>query len=1140
MKKRLLSSLLTLCLLLGLFPTAALAVGDGENLEPAEQTREMHEGHDGWTELSAEMLDSRKTATLTGGSYYLADDLEARTLTITGEVTICLNGRTMTWTKRGTYETLEALFQVNSGATLHLCDCAEAESRGMITGMNYSGALINNEGTVDLYRVHLDLRSERYYGKALQNRSGAEAMVEDCYFTQKDYAVYDSHGIDNNGTATVKNTEFDGFGVSVFNRQGTLTMENCTTENPYFTSLVNSSGTAKDNIKPASAELTNCTLAAGIYEYGSVSCAVYNGGDIHSSNVQHDEYGGRLSLTSCVVAGIRSYSNNTSDQAAIDPKEVVVTIQGGSYTGEIYSSGQLTITGATVNGVIRASALRNAYGTSGYAEDDYTLTMEEVTATYDSKIGMFWDEYCVSMEGGVMDIQNCTINSITSGISANSCDANIKNCDIGIDNSPLGEDVSPEYMMSYGYAYAGIFISGTSEDDVSITGGSIQAEGTYSCGINAQVTDSHELTVQGTEIEAPVGIYTSGTNASVNNFTYINGTFSPEHSQVDSSEPSLGTVVLDGVQVTADQYGVESANEVKITGNSTITGGETGLYNSGRVLVLSDSQDDPDLGHYEVIQILPYYGCSGGTASISNSSVSGGKFAVYSASPKYYDYMKYASGDQAEFDFTNYPEVLAALTKNLDKTVYLGENVTLSGGTAQLGSDHVSGLDAQITGGTAYNGTPLTVRYDGDPHIGDVIVENVTESNRGLFALNFPVGWGLKPSESGQQLILMRAHTITATANEGGTITPNGAVAVEEGGSQSFTITPDAGYHIADVTVNGVSIGAVSSYTVENISENVTIEASFARDSSSGGGTTRYTITASAGEGGEISPSGSVRVTRGSDRTFTITPDEGYQISDVLVDDESVGAVDSYTFENVRSRHTIEAVFELEEEVPGMADPDDTGVSGWLNTDDHMAYLSGYPDSLFGPDNNMTRAEVAQMFYNLLLDKDVPITVSFDDVDSSTWYATAVNTLGSLGIIAGVGDNQFAPERSITRAEFATIATQFAHVQAVDVDSFSDVNEGDWFYNYVATAAQYGWIGGYPDGTFKPNNSITRAEVTTIVNQMLGRSADADYLERHAEDLVQFGDLTSDHWAYDQIMEATNAHAYDKVSGGEDWTRLLK
>ena len=95
-------------------------------------------------------------------------------------------------------------------------------------------------------------------------------------------------------------------------------------------------------------------------------------------------------------------------------------------------------------------------------------------------------------------------------------------------------------------------------------GRSIKAEGTYSCGINAQVTDSHELTVQGTEIEAPVGIYTSGTEALENYFIYINGKFSPEYSQVDSSGPSLGTVILDGVQVTADKYGVESANEVKI------------------------------------------------------------------------------------------------------------------------------------------------------------------------------------------------------------------------------------------------------------------------------------------------------------------------------------------------------------------------------------------------------------------------------------------------------------------------------------------------------------------------------------------------------------------------------------------------
>ena len=118
-----------------------------------------------------------------------------------------------------------------------------------------------------------------------------------------------------------------------------------------------------------------------------------------------------------------------------------------------------------------------------------------------------------------------------------------------------------------------------------------------------------------------------------------------------------------------------------------------------------------------------------------------------------------------------------------------------------------------------------------------------------------------------------------------------------------------------------------------------------------GGVTTRYTIRASAGEGGSISPNGSVRVNRGSDKTFAITPDEGYQISDVLVDGESVGAVSSYTFENVKAGHTIEALFRAEHQI---ADPDDTGVSAWLNTKEHNAYLHGYTDGSFGPGHNMT------------------------------------------------------------------------------------------------------------------------------------------------------------------------------------------
>lgn len=306
--------------------------------------------------------------------------------------------------------------------------------------------------------------------------------------------------------------------------------------------------------------------------------------------------------------------------------------------------------------------------------------------------------------------------------------------------------------------------------------------------------------------------------------------------------------------------------------------------------------------------------------------------------------------------------------------------------------------------------------------------------------------------------------------------------------------------------------------------------------SSGGGGTTSYTIKASAGDGGSISPDGRVRVDRGDDQTFRITPDDGYEIADVLVDGESVGAVSSYTFENVRANHTIEVVFERTGSA--VADPDDTGVSDWLNTEDHNAYLNGYPGSLFGPDNNMTRAEVAQMFYNLLQDKNVPITVTFDDVPADAWYTEAVNTLASLDILNGVGNNKFEPERSITRAEFTTIAMRFTNGTLSGTNIFPDVNPNDWFYDYVVGSIQYGWINGYPDGTFGPNDPISRAEVTTITNRMLGRSADEAFVDSNQASLVQFGDITDRHWAYYQVMEATNAHDYTKTDSVEDWTSL--
>lgn len=219
-------------------------------------------------------------------------------------------------------------------------------------------------------------------------------------------------------------------------------------------------------------------------------------------------------------------------------------------------------------------------------------------------------------------------------------------------------------------------------------------------------------------------------------------------------------------------------------------------------------------------------------------------------------------------------------------------------------------------------------------------------------------------------------------------------------------------------------------------------------------------------------------------------------------------------------------------------DPDDSGVSDLLNTEDHIQYLFGYPEETFGPENNMTRAEVAQMFYNLLLDQDVTITKTFDDVPANAWYAKAVNTLASLGVVSGVGNGDFEPERSITRAEFTSIAMKFAEGKTGGTNIFSDVKSTDWFYRAVVNSTQYGWIHGYGDGTFRPNNPITRVEVTAIVNNMLGREADVDFVTEHYDELNHFSDLAVSHWGYYHIVEATNDHDYTKPSSGENWTEL--
>ena len=383
-------------------------------------------------------------------------------------------------------------------------------------------------------------------------------------------------------------------------------------------------------------------------------------------------------------------------------------------------------------------------------------------------------------------------------------------------------------------------------------------------------------------------------------------------------------------------------------------------------------------------------------------------------------------------------------------------------------------------------------------------------------------------------------HAVLFQTGEHGTLEGTSNFAVKDGSTMRKSgypvpsVAADSGYSFTGwLGTDGIT--RTSNEVLDlTVTGDMTFTAQYAKDSGSGGstGTARYTIEASAGHGGGISPDGRVRVSRGSDKTFRITPDAGYEIADVLVDGESVGAVSCYTFETVRKAHTIEALFAPEKQ---LADPDDTGVSGWLNTEDHLAYLNGYGSGLFGPDDHMTRAQAAQMFYNLLLDQEVSAAVRFTDVPADAWYARAVETLASLGMVEGVGGGKFAPERTITRAEFTVMAMHFARLPEGGENPFSDVTSSDWFYDQVVGAVQYGWITGYTDGTFRPEATITRAEVTAITNRLLDRAADEDYVDDHAGELRQFPDVSASYWAYHDIVEATNAHSYRVYDGEEHW-----
>lgn len=342
---------------------------------------------------------------------------------------------------------------------------------------------------------------------------------------------------------------------------------------------------------------------------------------------------------------------------------------------------------------------------------------------------------------------------------------------------------------------------------------------------------------------------------------------------------------------------------------------------------------------------------------------------------------------------------------------------------------------------------------------------------------------------------------------------------------------------------------------VESVTLNTTFYAQWEKDSSGGGtnppdgsggsgggggGSGGGGGGSGGGGGGAVTPGGAEFLVKFDSNGGTEVPSQtvvsgekaskpadpvkrGYDFVGWYLDDKA------YDFDQaVKSELTLKAVWEH------------VGVFELLTTE-HIAYIAGFPDGTVQPNANITRAEVAMIFYRLLNDEAraqyKTDKSGFLDVAENAWYTVAISTLSRMEILAGRGNGIFDPSANITRGEFAVIATRFDS-RPVETDlKFDDVSETHWAHDAILQAAAKGWVVGYGDGKFGPEDLITRAEVVTLVNRVLKR--DSIKSDGMLDDMIRWPDNLTGTWYYEAIQEATNGHdaEYDKT-GAERWTDL--
>ena len=335
--------------------------------------------------------------------------------------------------------------------------------------------------------------------------------------------------------------------------------------------------------------------------------------------------------------------------------------------------------------------------------------------------------------------------------------------------------------------------------------------------------------------------------------------------------------------------------------------------------------------------------------------------------------------------------------------------------------------------------------------------------------------------------------------------------------------TPTPAFTGGTPTRSGYTFTGWQPSVAATVTDNAVYTAQWAKNSSSSHHSTRYTLHYESNGGTAYKDE---RYSSGTKVTLDKVPiRESYTFTGWYTDEELTDKITSVT---MTSDKTVYAGWVA------------TGVPDMLNGDDHYAYVIGYPDGNVHPQGNISRAETATIFFRLLKadTRDGNLTAEnvFADVANGKWFNKAVSTMAKLGIVKGRSVETFAPDAPITRAEFAAICARFNTKPTNTSNSFSDIS-GHWAEAEIERAVAFGWIAGYPDGTFRPDTYITRAEAMTMINRVLCRMPqdEKDLLRT----MVVWPDNKPTDWYYLAVQEATNSHEFERKGAvNEKWTKL--